>query len=76
VVVRKKSRLIDNAKAGRTDRCPTDYGAREQEKSGAKRSAKNRSWEAGDRGQGREGLSKGYGGSGGRGTGPSGPEKK
>jgi hypothetical protein len=74
VVVRKKSRLIDNAKAGRTDRRPT--GAREGVERSEKSSAKNRSWEVGDKGQGREGLSKGYGGSGGGGTGPSGPEKK
>jgi hypothetical protein len=40
------------------------------------RPARNRSWEPGRKGQGGEGLSKGYGGSGGRGTGPSGPERK
>ena len=74
MVVRKKSRLIDNAKAGRIDRCPT--GARERAERSEKRPAKNRSWEVGDKGQGREGLSKGYGGSGGRGIGPFGPEKK
>jgi hypothetical protein len=38
--------------------------------------APNNSWEPGRKGQGGEGLSKGYGGSGGRGTGPSGPEDK
>lgn len=38
--------------------------------------AKNRSWDPGRKGQGGEGLSKGYGGSGGDGTGPSGPEDK
>lgn len=35
-----------------------------------------RSWAPGRKGQGGEGLSKGYGGSRGAGTGPSGPEKK
>jgi hypothetical protein len=38
--------------------------------------AKNRSWDPSRKGQGGEGLSKGYGGSGGDGTGPSGPEDK
>ena len=34
----------------------------------------NKSWEPGNKGQGGEGLSEGYGGSAGDGTGPSGPE--
>jgi hypothetical protein len=38
--------------------------------------APNKSWEPGNEGQGGEGLSKGYGGSAGAGTGPSGPEDK
>ncbi len=38
--------------------------------------APNKSWEPGRKGQGGEGLSKGYGGSVGKGTGPSGPEDK
>ena len=42
----------------------------------AKAPAPNKSWEPGRKGQGGEGLSKGYGGSGGKGTGPSGPEDK
>ncbi len=37
---------------------------------------RNRSWDPGHKGQGAEGLSKGYGGSGGSGTGPSGPDEK
>jgi hypothetical protein len=37
--------------------------------------ARNRSWDPGDKGQGAEGLSKGYGGSAGSGTGPSGPDR-
>jgi hypothetical protein len=41
-----------------------------------KKASKDRSWVPGDKGQGREGLSKGYGGSGGDGTGSSGPDKK
>src|SRR5262245_11114089 len=36
----------------------------------AARSARNKSWTAGQKGHGGEGHSKGYGGSGGRGTGP------
>jgi hypothetical protein len=36
--------------------------------------AKNASWAPGRKGQGGEGLSKGYGGSAGPGVGPSGPE--
>ena len=36
--------------------------------------APNKSWEPGNKGQGGEGLSEGYGGSAGDGTGPSGPE--
>jgi len=38
--------------------------------------SRNKSWEPGRKGQGGEGLSKGYGGSAGPGTGPSGPETK
>ena len=38
--------------------------------------AENRSWVPGQKGQGAEGFSSGYGGSAGRGTGPSGPENK
>jgi hypothetical protein len=34
----------------------------------------NKSWRPGQKGQGGEGMSKGYGGSAGRGTGPSGPD--
>ncbi len=37
--------------------------------------AKNVSWLPGRKGQGGEGLSKGYGGSAGRGTGAAGPER-
>jgi hypothetical protein len=39
-----------------------------------KSKARNRSWLPGRKGQGGEGLSKGYGGSAGDGTGASGPE--
>lgn len=38
--------------------------------------ARNRSWDPGQKGHGGEGLSKGYGGSGGAGTGPSGPDRR
>lgn len=36
----------------------------------------NKSWTPGDKGPGHEGYSKGYGSSGGDGTGPSGPDRK
>lgn len=36
--------------------------------------ASNTSWRPGQKGQGGEGMSKGYGGSAGPGTGPSGPD--
>ena len=36
----------------------------------------NASWKKGEKGQGRDGRSHGYGGSAGDGTGPSGPEEK
>ena len=35
---------------------------------------RNKSWRPGQKGQGGEGMSKGYGGSAGSGTGPSGPD--
>jgi hypothetical protein len=57
-------------KLGKNHRDPSDYCARDPE------DLDDRSWEPGDKGQGREGLSKGYGGSGGQGTGASGPSRK
>jgi hypothetical protein len=60
---------------GRSDRYPSDYGVRDQAEREDKR-AKDKSWSPGDKGQGREGYSKGYGGSAGEGTGSSGPERK
>ena len=60
---------------GRSDRYPSGYGVRDHEREISKKE-NNRSWSEGDEGQGREGYSKGYGGSGGKGTGPSGPERK
>jgi hypothetical protein len=75
MAVRKQSRLTDTPKLGRKDRYPSDYGVRDAEEAKAKKS-KNRSWSHGDKGQGREGRSKGYGGSAGRGTGASGPEEE
>ena len=62
-------------KVGRSDRYPSDYGVRDEE-AAKKDKAANKSWSAGDKGQGREGYSKGYGGSSGEGTGPSGPDSK
>jgi hypothetical protein len=61
-------------KIGRSDRYPSDYGVRDRERQGDEE--EYGSWVPGDKGQGREGHSKGYGGSGGTGTGPSGPERK
>jgi hypothetical protein len=57
-------------KLGKSDRYPSDYGLRDREEEEAG------SWVPGDKGQGREGLSKGYGGSAGKGTGKSGPDRK
>ena len=39
-------------------------------------SAEKKSWRPGQEGQGGEGMSKGYGGSAGKGTGPSGPDSE
>ena len=61
---------------GRRDRYPSDYGFRDRENEARKEDGKNRSWTPGNKGQGGEGHSKGYGGSAGKGTGPSGPERK
>jgi hypothetical protein len=62
------------SKLGRSDRYPSDYGMRERDEGGDQSDGK--SWSPGDKGQGREGYSKGYGGSGGKGTGASGPDRK
>ena len=56
---------VQRRKLGRSDRYPSDYGVRDKE---------DASRQPGDKGQGREGLSKGYGGSGGNGT-ASGPQR-
>jgi hypothetical protein len=74
MVTRKQSRLTDTVKVGRKDHHPSDYEV-PQEKDAKTNKTKNRSWTSGDKGQGRDGTSKGYGGSGGKGTGPSGPEE-
>jgi hypothetical protein len=71
----KAKRLTDTAKVGRKDRPPNVSSPRKKDEDG-RAQAENRSWLPGDQGQGGEGLSKGYGGSGGRGTGPSGPEEE
>jgi hypothetical protein len=59
---------------GRTDRYPRDYGVRDREQQ--EYADEKGSGVPGDKGQGREGHSKGYGGSGRKGTGASGPERK
>jgi hypothetical protein len=72
MATRKPSRLTDTVKVGRKDHpsgCAVHNGDAKRSK------AKNCSWITGDKGQGREGSSKGYGGSGGEGKGPSGPEE-
>jgi hypothetical protein len=61
-------------KLGRSDRYPSDYGVREQEEQN--KESKDKSWSPGDKAQGREGYSKGYGGSGGEGTRAAGPDRK
>jgi hypothetical protein len=69
-----KTRTKPKDKLGRSNRYPSDYGARDREQE--EDEDKRGSWVRGDKGQGREGHSKGYGGSGGKGTGASGPERK
>lgn len=76
VVAKKKRKPVKRRELGASDRYPSDYGVRTREDRKSERPPKNRSWVPGDKGQGREGLSKGYGGSGGRGTGASGPEEE
>lgn len=51
----------------------TDPSRRKADPSGS--GAAERSWLPGQKGQGGEGLSKGYGGSAGKGTGTSGPDE-
>ena len=72
---RSKRKASRKPELGRSDRYPSDYGVRDLEER-EKTETKNKSWSPGDKGQGREGYSKGYGGSEGEGTGPSGPERK
>ena len=74
---RKREKVSAPSKVGRTDRYPSDYGVRDrEEQEKASKEGRDRSWVPGDKGQGREGLRKGYGGSGGHGTGSSGPGRK
>ena len=70
----KKQQRRSQEKLGRTDRYPSDYGVRDREQE--KSAEEHGSWVPGDKGQGREGHSKGYGGGGRKGTGSSGPERK
>jgi hypothetical protein len=70
----KKRRRKSEEKLGRSDRYPSDYGVRDREQE--EYGEENGSWVPGDKGQGREGHSKGYGGGGRKGTGASGPERK
>jgi hypothetical protein len=52
-----RSSIPHQSKLGRSDRYPSDYGIRDKE---------NASQQPGDKGQGREGLSKGHGASSGK----------
>ncbi len=67
-------------KSGARSHHPYPQGGRPKRdapKEAAHETARNdKSWIRGRKGQGGEGLSKGYGGSGGDGTGASGPEDK
>ena len=67
-----KEQTKPKGKIGRNDRYPSDYGVRDH----AQEKHEDGSWVPGGRGQGREGQSKGYGRSGGNGTGPSGLQSK
>ena len=60
-----RSSIPHQANLGRSDRYPSDYGIRDKE---------NANQQAGDKGQGREGLSKGHGASSGKGA--TGPERE
>ena len=71
----RKSTAAKQDKLGRSDRYPNDYGVHD-EMEHEQEEKRDKSWSPGDKGQGREGYSKGYGGSGGKGTGASGPERK
>jgi hypothetical protein len=62
-------------KLGRNDRYPNDYGVRDRESDEREEDGRNRSQMPGNKGQRGEGLSKGYGGSAGKGTGPSGSKR-
>jgi hypothetical protein len=62
-------------KLGKKDRWPSDYGVRDAEREGSEDGGKqDGTWTPGEKGHGGEGRSKGYGGSGGKGTGRSGPD--
>jgi hypothetical protein len=67
-------RASAKARVGRNDRYPSDYGVRDRDDGGDQ--SEGKSWSPGDKGQGREGYSKGCGGSGGKATGASGPDRK
>jgi len=64
------------SKLGKQDRWPSEYGVREPERKRTDDGAteEDGSWTPGEKGHGGEGRSKGYGGSGGKGTGRSGPD--
>jgi hypothetical protein len=74
----KKTKRSKSPRLGRQDRWPSDYGVRDRERDASQEQAAKQdgSWVPGEKGQGREGRSKGYGGSAGEGTGPSGPDRK
>jgi hypothetical protein len=66
----RRATLSVRRKLGRSDRYPSDYGVRDEaEREKQSKKGQVASWAPGDKGQGREGYSKGYGGSEGDGTG-------
>ena len=74
----KAQKRSKTPKLGRKDRWPSDYGVRDAEREGTEDRAAEQdgTWTPGEKGHGGEGRSKGYGGSGGKGTGRSGPDSE
>lgn len=74
----KKQKGAQAPQLGKQDRWPSDYGVRDSEREATddRATEKDGSWTPGAKGHGGEGRSKGYGGSGGKGTGRSGPDSE
>jgi hypothetical protein len=71
----KASKFKKNAQLGRQDRWPSDYGVRQSEGEQPE-AVRDGSWSSAEQAQGREGRSKGHGGSGGEGTGHRGSKER